>query len=233
VARRELHGRHRQGAVEIAAMLTRSDPRRHVHALWRRPRAGSAAPGRLARLRSALWREPLAHFLALGGLPFAARGLLAPSQRDTIVVDRATIDRVVKEREALGHRFYADAAAAPQGLVDQAQEGPDLGDLGERPLMLGPAPGRCGPQDLIGLAGPDVARHVFELPVGVWQGPMAAARGVHFVRVVGHRPSEMPPFEELAAYLRQDWLLAMQEAALAAKLGALRANYRLVVEDDP
>ena len=131
----------------------------------------------------------------------------------------------------LEHVFYADAAAVPPDLTDQAQAGPDLGNLGERLLMLGPRVNHYSLQDLIGLVGPEAARRVFELPVGIWHGPMASARGVHFVQVVGHQPSEMLPFEELAGSLRQDWFLARQEQALAAKLGELRANYRIVVED--
>jgi hypothetical protein len=43
----------------------------------------------------------------------------------------------------------------------------------------------------------------------------------------------MLPFEALAGSLRQDWFLARQEQALAAKLDELRANYRIVVEDAP
>jgi PPIC-type PPIASE domain len=133
----------------------------------------------------------------------------------------------------LEHVFYADAAAAPPELLDQAQDGPDLGNLGERLLMLGPRLNHYSLQDLIGLVGPEVARRVFELPVNIWHGPMASAGGVHFVQVVGHQPAEMLPFEALAGSLRQDWFLARQEQALAAKLGELRANYRIVVEDDP
>jgi parvulin-like peptidyl-prolyl isomerase len=99
--------------------------------------------------------------------------------------------------------------------------------------MLGPRPNRYSLQDLLGLVGPDVARRVFELPVGIWHGPIASARGVHFVQLVGRQPAKMLPFEELADSLRQDWFLARQEQALAAKLGELRANYRIVVEDAP
>jgi PPIC-type PPIASE domain len=133
----------------------------------------------------------------------------------------------------LEHLFYADAAAAPPDLTEQSQDGPDLGNLGEHLLMLGPRPNRYSLQDLLGLVGPDVARRVFELPVGIWHGPIASARGVHFVQVVGRQPAKMLPFEELADSLRQDWFLARQEQALAAKLGELRANYRIVVEDAP
>jgi hypothetical protein len=57
--------------------------------------------GALVRLSGALWREPLLHFLILGALLFGAYALLAPSAKDTIVVDQAAIDRLVKEQEGL------------------------------------------------------------------------------------------------------------------------------------
>jgi hypothetical protein len=267
-----------------------------------------------ARLWNALRREPLVHFLALAALLFVAYHLLTPAARESIVIERASIDELERRQEqllgrplsdderralvesaiddevllreayrrgldqdavvrqhlvqkmrfilsedqpepsetdlrafldsnreryrtpptvTLEHVFYADAAAVPSELLDQAQDGPGLENLGERLLMLGPRVNYYSLQDLIGLVGPEVARRVFELPVGVWHGPMASARGVHFVQVVGHQPAEMLPFEALAESLRQDWFLARQEQALAAKLDELRANYRIVVEDEP
>jgi PPIC-type PPIASE domain len=271
-------------------------------------------PGSAGRAGSweALWREPLVHFVVLGTFLFVGYGLLAPSGRDTILVDQASIERAVAERAALlarplteaerhaaittliddqillreayrrgldrdavvtrhlvqkmryilgeeqpepseadlrafleanreryrtpptitlQHLFYADAAEVPGDLQDRLQDGPDLDDLGNRLLTLGPRVHRYSLQDLIELAGPEVARQVFELPVGEWQGQMSSDQGVHFVRVAERHPPEEPAFEEIEAYLRQDWLFARQEAALAEKLTQLRTNYRIIMED--
>jgi PPIC-type PPIASE domain len=268
--------------------------------------------GALLRLFGALWREPLLHFLILAALLFGAYALFAPAAKDTIVVDRAAIDRLVKEQEELLARplsqeerqtairtmvddevllreayrrgldqdavvqrhlvqkmrfilgedqtepseaelraflesnreryrtpptitleqvFYADPAAAPADLLHRLRAGADPEELGDRLDMLGPMLDRYSLRDLIGLVGPDAARRIFELPPDGWHGPMASERGVHFVRVLEHHASAMPTFEELAEYLRQDWFFARQEAAVAAKLVELRANYRIVVED--
>jgi hypothetical protein len=266
----------------------------------------------LARSWHALWREPLVHFLILAALLFVAYGLLSPSGRDTIVVDQASIDRVVGEQAALlarplseaerdaavatliddevllreayrrgldrdavvtrhlvqkmryilgeeqaepsaadlrgfleanreryrtpptvilEHVFYADPSGVPADLQDRLQDGPDLDDLGDRLLMLGPRLHRYSLQDLIALVGPEVARRIFELPIGEWQGQTSSDQGVHFVRVAEQHPPTVPAFEEIEAYLRQDWWFARQEEVLTEKLTALRAKYRIIVED--
>jgi parvulin-like peptidyl-prolyl isomerase len=84
-------------------------------------RAASKRPrGALVRFLGALWREPLLHFLILAALLFGAYALFAPSAKDTIVVDRATIDRLVREQEELLARPLSqeERRTAIQTLVD-------------------------------------------------------------------------------------------------------------------
>jgi PPIC-type PPIASE domain len=80
-----------------ASMRHRGATWRHVLAL----RRAGAGHGTLVRLFGPLWREPLLHFLVLAALLFGAYALIAPSAKDTIVVDQAAIDRLVKEQEEL------------------------------------------------------------------------------------------------------------------------------------
>ena len=130
----------------------------------------------------------------------------------------------------LDHVFYAEPAAAPDGLVAKLENGAAIDGLGDSLYMLGNTLPRYSLRDLIGLMGPDVAQRVFELPAGEWHGPLQSERGVHFVRVAEHHPPTMPGFAELESYLRQDWALDQQRRALADKLAALRRTYRIVVE---
>ena len=267
-----------------------------------------------ARYWNVLRREPLAHFLALAALLFVAYDLLTPSEQQSIVIDQASIDEVVRQQEellarplsdderravvetaiddevllreayrrgldrdavvrrhlvqkmrfilgedepepteaelkeylaanreryrtpptvTLDHVFYADPGAVPDGLTMQLQNGAKIDGLGDSLYMLGNSLPRYSLRDLIGLMGPDVARRVFELPPGGWHGPMQSERGVHFVRVAQHHQPTMPSFAELESYLRQDWTLDQQRRAAAAKLAALRRNYRIVFERAP
>jgi parvulin-like peptidyl-prolyl isomerase len=133
----------------------------------------------------------------------------------------------------LDHVFYADPARVPDDLLAQLQNGLEPEGLGDSLYTLGNTLPRYPLGELIGLMGPEVARLVFELPAGEWRGPLVSERGVHFVRVAEHHPQAMPSFEELESYLRQDWALDQQRRATAAKLAALRHEYRIVVEQAP
>jgi parvulin-like peptidyl-prolyl isomerase len=310
VGGRKDSGRDPRRAVDRLTVGTaRPDPpRRRASAVARE----DGAPPVPARLWAALLREPLVHFLVLAALLFVAYALLSPSGQDTIVVDRAAIDRRVKEQEGLltrplsdeerravietavddevllreayrrgldrdavvtrhlvqkmrlilgedqvepseaelrtflasnreryrtppgvtlQHVFYADPAAVPVDLLERLRDGADFENLGDRLYMLDATLPRHGLQELIGLLGPEVAQRIFDLPRGGWHGPLTSDRGVHFVRVLDHHPPTEPTFEELEDYLRQDWSLARQRDALAAKLAELRAGYRIVVEE--
>ncbi|MGH6898526.1 MAG: peptidyl-prolyl cis-trans isomerase [Geminicoccaceae bacterium] len=101
-------------------MTGRASTRRHARALRRRPEAAGAGDRAFARLCGALWREPLVHFLLLAALLFGAYALVAPSGEDTIVVDQATIDRLVEEREVLLARPLSkeERRAAIATLID-------------------------------------------------------------------------------------------------------------------
>ena len=264
-----------------------------------------------ARLWNALRREPLVHFLTLAALLFVAYHLLTPSARESIVIERASIDELGRRQEQLLGRplsdderralvesaiddevllheayrrgldrdavvrqhlvqkmrfilgedeaapteaelraylaanrdryrrpptvtldqvFYADPAKVPEDLMAQLKNGTNIADLGDPLDMLGNRLPQYSLRDLIGVMGPDVARRVFELPAGAWHGPLHSERGVHFVRVDQHHPPAMPSFDELEAYLRQDWTLDQQRRTLADRLAELRRNYRIVVD---
>ena len=263
------------------------------------------------RLCAFLRREPLVHFMLLGALLFAGSALRQSAERETIVVDRATIDALVRQqseilgrppsdqerallvqgivddavllREAyrrgleqdavverhlvqkmrfilgeevaepseaelrahlqaeseryrspptvtLDQVFYADPDAVPDGLLAKLQDGTDFRGLGDRLFMLGPTLARYSVVDLTDLLGVDLARRIFELPPGAWQGPFRSAEGVHFIRVVTRHPARVPAFEEVVEWLRQDWRHARQQELVGAQLPALRKRYRIVVE---
>jgi hypothetical protein len=61
-----------------------------------------------ARLWNALRREPLVHFLALAALLFVAYHLLTPAARESIVIERASIDEVERRQEQLLGRPLSD-----------------------------------------------------------------------------------------------------------------------------
>ena len=61
-----------------------------------------------ARYWNALRREPLVHFLVLAALLFVGYDLLTPAEQPAIVIDRADIDRLVRQQEELLARPLSD-----------------------------------------------------------------------------------------------------------------------------
>ncbi|MEE1674934.1 peptidylprolyl isomerase [Agarivorans aestuarii] len=59
-------------------------------------------------LKHAFLKEPLLHFLLMGGLIFLADALLASDRKEQIFVDQSSIDYLVKQQERLSLRTYSD-----------------------------------------------------------------------------------------------------------------------------
>ena len=129
----------------------------------------------------------------------------------------------------LDHVFYADPAEVPDGLLAQLQNGTGASTASAIPWPCSATAAPVYLRDLMGLVGPEVARRVFELPAGIWQGPMRSERGVHFMRVAAAPSAEHAELRGAGDYLRQDWILDQQRRAAAARLAELRRNYRIVV----
>jgi PPIC-type PPIASE domain len=131
---------------------------------------------------------------------------------------------------SLDQVFYEDPGTVPEDLLERLRAGADFRGLGDRLYMLGPRLARYSAADLADLFGDDLARRIFELPAGVWQGPFRSPAGAHLVRVAERQPASVPAFEEVRDWVREDWRHARQQAAIADQLTALRERYRIVVE---
>ena len=74
------------------------------------------------RLWTLLRREPLVHFVLLGALLFAAARCASRPERETIVIDRPTLDALVRQQGEILGRPPSDQERAllVQGMVDDA-----------------------------------------------------------------------------------------------------------------
>ena len=68
------------------------------------------------------------------------------------------------------------------------------------------------------------------MPLNKWRGPVESFQGMHYVRITAEHEPEMPPFEKMESYLRQDYILQKTREGQAAKIDELRKNYEIVVE---
>jgi hypothetical protein len=119
-----------------------------------------------------------------------------------------------------------DAARALAALAkDQAPAG--MGDT----FILGNATKDQTELELAHLLGATFARAVMSAPEGRWQGPVTSTYGAHLVRVTRRAPERLPPFDEIEARVRADWLTVETRGQRAAA-ATLLPRYEVVLPDD-
>ena len=114
----------------------------------------------------------------------------------------------------------------PAAFLEKLKTDPNPTSLGAFTLS-GPSLQRMSRARLAMMFGGDFAGKVFALPLQRWSGPIESKSGVHYVRVSEHHPAEVPPFEKIETYLRQDWQLEKRREAQQKKIDALRARYHV------
>ncbi|MEA3274199.1 MAG: peptidyl-prolyl cis-trans isomerase [Pseudomonadota bacterium] len=132
---------------------------------------------------------------------------------------------------SLDHVFFETADAVPDDLLPRLRVGGGWHAEGAFNPALGYVIRDVTERDLVRMLGADAAHQVFALKDGRWSGPIASSRGVHLVRVNARTPARQRRLEEVAAYLKDEWLLEQQQRRIADKIAQLRANYRIIHDD--
>jgi hypothetical protein len=86
-------------------------------------------------------------------------------------------------------------------------------------------------QELAELFGPQFVNEVFALSPGQWEGPIASSHGYHLVRVTERTEPRKPTLDEVHDRVAADLTASRRRDAEAAQYAALRARYKIVVED--
>lgn len=73
----------------------------------------------------------------------------------------------------------------------------------------------------------------FAIEDDAWHGPIPSPRGVHLVRIVQRFDSYRQPFEEIEAFLRQEWDFDERRRVVSEKTAEILENYDVVIESDP
>lgn len=123
------------------------------------------------------------------------------------------------------HIFVSDEQAGQEALA-AVRQGQDWRGLGA-PFMLQREYGNSSQSDIAEIFGQDFGAHLFSSAVqkNIWSAPIRSAFGWHIVEIVSHTPHYLPPFEEVAIRVIQDWQAAQAQEAKARNWTALRAQY--------
>lgn len=79
--------------------------------------------------------------------------------------------------------------------------------------------------EVVAELGPEVARAMEDLPVGVWSKPLRSPHGWHLVRVLERWPAHDPSFEEVRRELELTYLVERKQKAVRAFLEKARSRY--------
>jgi hypothetical protein len=136
-----------------------------------------------------------------------------------------SFDQVFFSPNERGDRLEADAAAGLAPL--RAGKSPDqVGD--HTPLR---ATYDDAPRDQIRvLFGDPMADALFTAPPGDWTGPFRSDFGLHLVRLRSRTEARLPPYDEIAARVAEEFGAKRRREANEAAYRRLRANYNVIVE---
>lgn len=136
-----------------------------------------------------------------------------------------TFDQVFFSPNERGDKLETDAATSLEAL--RAGKPPDqVGD--HTPLR---AAYDAAPRDQIRvLFGDQMAEALFTAPPGDWAGPYRSDFGFHLVRLRSRTEARLPPYDEIAARVAEEFGAKRRREENEAAYRRLRANYNVIVE---
>ncbi len=123
-----------------------------------------------------------------------------------------------------GGSSEARAVEALAGL-SASDDGAALGD----PFIMKRAFNQLSPVDTARLFGPEFSERLSQLEVGVWEGPVESAFGMHLVNLTSRSEARTPSFDEVKNAVAEAWLEQAQREDNARRLKELVTNYKVKV----
>jgi parvulin-like peptidyl-prolyl isomerase len=127
-----------------------------------------------------------------------------------------------------GPRARDEAARALQRLAGKAGDWPGAASLAD-PFMYQDYYGDRSLEQLATVFGPAFADAVVQLEPGAWHGPVESGYGWHLVWLDSLEPSRIPPFEEVEADVRSQWVADQRAESKQRAFEAMRARYEVVL----
>ena len=136
-----------------------------------------------------------------------------------------SFDQVFLSPAERGEKLEADAATALAAL----RSGKAADEIGDHTPLR--AAYDDAPRDQIRvLFGDAMADALFSIPPGDWTGPYRSDFGLHLVRLRSRSEARLPPYEEIATRVAEEFGAQRRREANEAAYGRMRAKYDVVVE---
>jgi peptidyl-prolyl cis-trans isomerase C len=136
-----------------------------------------------------------------------------------------SFDQVFFSPEARGATLEADAAAALAAL----RAGSSSTEVGDR-TPLREAYDDAPREQVAVLFGDALASALFAGRPGEWAGPYRSDFGLHLVRLRARSEARLPPYDEIAARVAEEFAAARRREADARAYQRMRDRYDIVIE---
>jgi peptidyl-prolyl cis-trans isomerase C len=157
--------------------------------------------------------------------PDELRAFYAASPELFTIPPLVSFDQVFFSPSERGAKLQTDAAAGLAAL--RAGKPPtDVGDHTPLRASYDDAPR----EQIRVLFGEQMAEALFTAPPGDWSGPYKSDFGLHLVRLRQRSEARLPPYDEIAAHVAEEFGAKRRREANEAAYRRMRANYDVVVE---
>ena len=136
-----------------------------------------------------------------------------------------SFDQVFFSPSSRGDSLEADAAAGVAAL----RAGRAPADVGDR-TPLRDAYDDAPREQVAVLFGEELADALFTAAPGEWTGPFRSDFGMHAVRLRGRSEPRLPPYDEIAARVAEEYAARQRLAANEKAYREMRARYDVVIE---
>ena len=136
-----------------------------------------------------------------------------------------SFDQVFFSPGSRGDALEADAAAGLAAL----RAGRPAAEVGDR-TPLRESYDDAPREQVAVLFGDELADALFNAPPGAWTGPFRSDFGLHVVRLRGRSDARLPPYEEIAARVAEEFGAQRRREANERAYQEMRARYDVVIE---
>jgi hypothetical protein len=141
------------------------------------------------------------------------------------IPELVSFDQVFFSPGARGATLEADAAAGLAAL----RSGRAPADVGDR-TPLRESYDEAPREQVAVLFGDELAEALFTSAPGAWSGPYRSDFGLHLVRLRARSERRLPPYEEIAARVAEEFAASRRREANERAYASMRARYDIVIE---
>jgi hypothetical protein len=158
------------------------------------------------------------------------RNWLAQNEQRFATRSLVTFRHLYFSPDRRGAHARDDAAEALRKLAGKPEETPELERLSDR-FMFQDFFAERSPDQVANIFGTSFAQALPGLEPGKWRGPIESGLGWHLVWIESTIPGRVPPFEEVEASVKSEWMDAQRADGKRKIFDHMRARYQIVLPE--